>query len=692
MTDVFKIPSVPKEEVKSDDNLTIPEPSVENKEQSHAPFLKPELPSANFTAPIRHKNLQYTVPESSALPPVELTLEVLRNGAIIDYVPLSNRPYTVFGRAPDSDVVLEHPTVSRYHAIIQYKSEFEHGQSPGLYLYDCGSTHGTFVNKKRLESKVYVRIKIGYLIKFGQSTRLYIVQGDSSEEADVINASTGDDVTHEQMKQFHAKRAKMLASVRAKRENAINEASDINVEMDWGMGPEMDESASDNAVVSSKTIEESQTKRNDEENQKKAANDDLKNRIAYQQAKNDKEVLKEIMSRVDLPAEDDDGEETKKEPFYLKDPKRALTTFFEREGAELIYDVEDHQFGSYKCTIKLPIVDECGRAVQAECEKKHCKRKEIIQECILEACRILDEQGVLREGTSASSMYTPRAQQVKRQLLEENDFYEEDEDTFYDRTGDLEKKRLKRMEWSGHLSNEKQVETFDSLCLKLTNLYKEQVDLEQKLETAKQMEEDAAKSAAKMEKEVDELDLYIRQLKQGEKLNMKVRFQWRKRLLEIENEERQYAKLLKVCKPKDFNIQTWRAKIREEAKQMLTTKRTAVRSTPPPLPLPPKPVDEIKPSSQTEQMPPPLPPPPPLSTSSVSIPATSVSPKTPNVNPATVKPVTTVRRKSGRSSTNSKDQHDDSEHYSEEKFAEWMPPENEQTGDGRTALNDKYGY
>lgn len=331
-------------------------------------------------------------------------------------------------------------------------------------------------------------------------------------------------------------------------------------------------------------------------------------------------------------------------------------------------------------------MDEYGRAIQAECEKKHCKRKEIIQECVLEACRILDEQGVLREGTSASSMYTPRAQQVKRQLLEENDFYEEDEDTFYDRTGDLEKKRLKRMEWSGHLSNEKQVETFDSLCLKLTNLYKEQVDLEQKLEAAKQMEEDAAKSAPKMEKEVDELDLYIRQLKQGEKLNMKVRFQWRKRLLEIENEERQYAKLLKVCKPKDFNIQTWRTQVREEAKQKLTTKQIPVRSIPPP-PVPTEPLPP-KPPRQTEQMRPPS----PSSTSSQSESATSVSPKPSNVHPTIVKPITTARRKSGRSSTNSKDQQDDSEHYSEEKFAEWMPPENEQTGDGRTALNDKYGY
>ncbi|CAF0714776.1 unnamed protein product [Adineta steineri] len=699
MTDTFKIPSIPVEEPKSDDVETLS--SSENNETSHTPFVKPELPPSDFSTPIRHKNLQYNIPESSSIPPIEYTLEVLRNGSIIDYVPLSHRPYTVFGRSPDSDVVLEHPTISRYHAIVQYKSEFEHGQSPGLYIYDCGSTHGTFINKKRLEPKIYVRIKIGYIIKFGQSTRLYLVQGDSTAEADNINTSTGDDITHEQMKQFHAKRAKMLAAVRAKRENAAIEAGDTNVEMDWGMGAEVDESAPTTDPTPIQTIQEADKIQIDEENKKRIAIDELKNRMAYQQAKNDKEVLKEIMTRVDEPSEDDNSE-AKKEPFYLKDPKRTLTAFFEREGAELVYDVEDHQFGSYSCTIKLPIVDEYGRSIQAECEKKHCKRKEIIQECILEACRILDDQGVLREGTAASSLYTPRVQQIKRQLLEDNDFYEEDEDTFYDRTGELEKKRLKRMEWSGHLTNEKQVETFDSLCLKLTNLYKEQVDLEQKLETAKQMEENAAKNASKTDKDVDEVDIYIRQLKQGEKLNMKVKWQWRKRLLEIENEERQHAKLLKVCKPREFNIQTWRENIREEAKQNLTAKQLPIVQPSPPS-LPPKQIIETKPPTNIEQMlPPSLPLPLPASSSSSSSQPSISSesnniPPTPQqtvaVDPVPVKPITTTtRRKPGRSTKDSKDQYDDADHYSEDKFAGWMPPENEQTGDGRTALNEKYGY
>ena len=323
--------------------------------------------------------------------------------------------------------------------------------------------------------------------------------------------------------------------------------------------------------------------------------------------------------------------------------------------------------------------------MQAECEQKHCKRKEIIHECILEACRILDEHGVLREGTAASSLNTPRIGQLKRQLLEENDFYEDDEDTFYDRTGDLERKRLKRMEWSGRLNNEKSVETFDSLCLKLTNLYKEQIDLEHKLQTAKQMEANATKNSTKNEKDVDELDLYIRQLKQGEKLNMKVKWQWQKRLLEIDNKEKQFVKLLKICKPKEFNIQTWREKIQEEVKRNLTTKQLPIIKSS----HLPKPIIETRVSTPTEQMPPP----PSSQLSAVS--KSGLVQSIPQQNVATHPTSTKIKAMAGKfehTAINSKDQYDDSDHYSEDKFIDWMPPENEQTGDGRTALNDKYGY
>jgi pSer/pThr/pTyr-binding forkhead associated (FHA) protein len=55
------------------------------------------------------------------------------------------------------------------------------------YLYDLGSSHGTFVNKKPAKPKSYTKIMPGDQIKFGQSTRIFILGGgeppkDDSEE------------------------------------------------------------------------------------------------------------------------------------------------------------------------------------------------------------------------------------------------------------------------------------------------------------------------------------------------------------------------------------------------------------------------------------------------------------------------------------------------------------------------------
>jgi hypothetical protein len=68
--------------------------------------------------------------------------------------------------------------------------------------------------------------------------------------------------------------------------------------MDWGMGPEIDESTAATTIAATTSIKETEVNRNEEEDKKRAAADDLKNRLEYQKTKNDKELLKEIMTRV----------------------------------------------------------------------------------------------------------------------------------------------------------------------------------------------------------------------------------------------------------------------------------------------------------------------------------------------------------------------------------------------------------
>lgn len=71
-----------------------------------------------------------------------------------------------------------------------------------------------------------------------------------------------------------------------------------------------------------------------------------------------------------------------------------------------------------------------GRSIVAEFTHKG-KKKECVAQCALEACRILDQNGVLRQAN-----HEPR----KRKVESSSD----DDDEFYDRTAEAEEKRRRK--------------------------------------------------------------------------------------------------------------------------------------------------------------------------------------------------------------------------------------------------------
>ena len=100
----------------------------------------------------------------------------------------------MFGRLPVCDVPLEHPSISRYHAVLQYRptgattvgDQDEGGEGrplsfgtpneAGYYVYDLGSTHGSFLNKSKLQPRVYCRVRVGQMVRFGGSSRLFVLE------------------------------------------------------------------------------------------------------------------------------------------------------------------------------------------------------------------------------------------------------------------------------------------------------------------------------------------------------------------------------------------------------------------------------------------------------------------------------------------------------------------------------------
>ncbi|XP_062228675.1 uncharacterized protein LOC133926668 [Phragmites australis] len=115
----------------------------------------------------------YAIPEWSSAPGHPFFLEVLKDGTIVDKLGVSDKGAYMFGRIDLCDFVLEHLTISRFHAVLQFRNDGK------AFLYDLGSTHGSFINKTQIKKKFYTEIHVGDVIRFGQSSRLYIFQGPS---------------------------------------------------------------------------------------------------------------------------------------------------------------------------------------------------------------------------------------------------------------------------------------------------------------------------------------------------------------------------------------------------------------------------------------------------------------------------------------------------------------------------------
>lgn len=129
----------------------------------------------------------YLEPKWGGKPTEEYTLEVLKSGVILEKIDLTKRSFHILGRLPSCNLTLAHPTISRYHAIIQYRTVEDKKNSKGFYLYDLESTHGTFWNGHRIKPRTYVRLHDGHMIKLGCSQRKYILQApnDQEEESDL---------------------------------------------------------------------------------------------------------------------------------------------------------------------------------------------------------------------------------------------------------------------------------------------------------------------------------------------------------------------------------------------------------------------------------------------------------------------------------------------------------------------------
>jgi pSer/pThr/pTyr-binding forkhead associated (FHA) protein len=225
---------------------------------------------------------RYDEPSWSAAPMEKFQLEVLKDGSIVATVDLDQKAYYTLGRQPDIvDIVMDHPSISRMHAVLNFRDD------GALMLRDLGSAQGTQLNKQLCDKNTYYRVYVGDMIKFGASTRKYIVLGPETHSREEYNSAG--------METYRTKLAERSAEIQAK----LDKEEERNA-FSWGMRedaePEAEEEDDGTSGERDQELPEYLRKMKNDENFDRKYGEKFKASIDETEAKNAKDA--EVMEKI----------------------------------------------------------------------------------------------------------------------------------------------------------------------------------------------------------------------------------------------------------------------------------------------------------------------------------------------------------------------------------------------------------
>jgi smad nuclear-interacting protein 1 len=135
--------------------------------------------------------LKYHEPSEARKPPAsqDWRLFVFKGSAEVEPpIPLGVQSCWLFGREKAVvDVVVEHPSASKQHAVIQFRAVQKRGEEDALgvsgtapkkvvkpYVIDLDSSNGTWLNGERIGARRFVEARSGDVVKIGTSEREYV--------------------------------------------------------------------------------------------------------------------------------------------------------------------------------------------------------------------------------------------------------------------------------------------------------------------------------------------------------------------------------------------------------------------------------------------------------------------------------------------------------------------------------------
>lgn len=137
--------------------------------------------------------IKYNQPPEAKIPKRRWRLYPFKGDESLPFIPIHTQSAFLLGRDRKvADIPIDHPSCSSQHAVIQFRAvNFERedgskGKRTRPYVIDLESANGTFLNSKRIESRKYYEVFEKDVLKFGFSSRDYVVMHEDYSEKDEI--------------------------------------------------------------------------------------------------------------------------------------------------------------------------------------------------------------------------------------------------------------------------------------------------------------------------------------------------------------------------------------------------------------------------------------------------------------------------------------------------------------------------
>ncbi|XP_005098646.1 smad nuclear-interacting protein 1 isoform X2 [Aplysia californica] len=136
--------------------------------------------------------IKYNEPPEAMMPKRKWRLYPFKGETSLPVLHIHRQSAFLLGRDRRiADIPVDHPSCSKQQAALQFRAmpytrpDGSSGRRVRPYIIDLESANGTYVNGEKIEAKRYYELKEKDVIKFGFSTREYVVLHDSVDTSEL---------------------------------------------------------------------------------------------------------------------------------------------------------------------------------------------------------------------------------------------------------------------------------------------------------------------------------------------------------------------------------------------------------------------------------------------------------------------------------------------------------------------------